>query len=623
MGGTASLTDLSNTASASPPSPTTTPPAPAPQSPAPDAGTTPMNPEAAAASASPQPNQVNVTPDGQVTQPNIMQRAYHGILAALGGSNDVTLTRDPDTGKMVATTVAKTPGSQWKQIIGGALTGLAATANAGTGPGSTARALALGTGAGIQSGQQQQQQKVQQANEDYDEQQKALVRKASLQQMAVQTANASFSLERTKREAADFDAKQLNDHMAWLRDNGGTDIGTFKDFAAVSEYAKNDPTLAADIAHGRVAVTPAIATVQGKDGQSTQQVTGIQVARVPENWGNELNDKPLPIQRMVPGVDGKPPTWVTETIPAGTIKNNDYNAAVLAQVTAQTKLAGDKAENDLRAEQVKTQATERAKNLAAANESNSAAAKTRAETEQLNNASSDGEIQANAKQLVDGTMDPANLSKRSKTYDSTLAAANAYSLRTTGKPFDAAKAAGDYKFATNQNTYNTLNFLNSLTGRDNQSGNLGTVVAMSQKLGQSQFPPLNDVEQWAKLSAGNPQIAAYRAALTETSDQIAKILQGGGSGSGTSDAKLKQAGDLLNRNFNASQITATADTLRTLLANRKEEVIGDNRYLQKWHGAPAPAGMVTVQIPGQPAGQIPQSALDQFRRDHPNATVSQ
>jgi hypothetical protein len=38
--------------------------------------------------------------------------------------------------------------------------------------------------------------------------------------------------------------------------------------------------------------------------------------------------------------------------------------------------------------------------------------------------------------------------------------------------------------------------------------------------------------------------------------------------------------------------------------------------------APAATGMVTVQIPGLPAGQIPASAVAQFQKDHPNATVS-
>jgi len=35
------------------------------------------------------------------------------------------------------------------------------------------------------------------------------------------------------------------------------------------------------------------------------------------------------------------------------------------------------------------------------------------------------------------------------------------------------------------------------------------------------------------------------------------------------------------------------------------------------------AGLVTVQIPGQPPGHIPQANLEQFKKDHPNAVVQQ
>ena len=56
---------------------------------------------------------------------------------------------------------------------------------------------------------------------------------------------------------------------------------------------------------------------------------------------------------------------------------------------------------------------------------------------------------------------------------------------------------------------------------------------------------------------------------------------GGGTGGGTSDAKMKQATDLFDKGFNKEQITAIGQQLRNLLANRKKELIGGNRYLVK------------------------------------------
>jgi hypothetical protein len=82
-------------------------------------------------------------------------------------------------------------------------------------------------------------------------------------------------------------------------------------------------------------------------------------------------------------------------------------------------------------------------------------------------------------------------------------------------------------------------------------------------------------------------MAAYHAAVTEVADQVAKIMQGGGSGNGTSDAKMRQAMDLFNTGFNRDQIKSVASTLQTLLANRKQGLIGNNSYLQRRYGPQA------------------------------------
>jgi len=186
--------------------------------------------------------------------------------------------------------------------------------------------------------------------------------------------------------------------------------------------------------------------------------------------------------------------------------------------------------------------------------------------------------------LVEGNADPSQLknSRSGMSAQQVEQAASQYSMEKYGKPFDMAKAQSDYKFATNAQTQNTLKYLNSLTGADNKSGNLGELIKQSDGITRTQFPALNDAAAWARLASGDPAMASYHAAVTEVSDQIAKILQGGGSG--TSDAKMKQAQALFNSGFNKDQIKATADTLRTLLASRKGELVGDNRYLQKQFG---------------------------------------
>jgi hypothetical protein len=214
-----------------------------------------------------------------------------------------------------------------------------------------------------------------------------------------------------------------------------------------------------------------------------------------------------------------------------------------------------------------------------------------------------------AQQLVDGLLAPAELSKRSTgvgSYSSILDAANKYSMATYGKPFDIATADRNYKFANNVQTQNTLNYLGSLVGSDDGSGkivggNLDALISSSNLRnpedptnpilnflkngplgGTTSFPALNNTEQWAKLQTGDPQIAAYYTTLLEVSDQTAKILQGGGSGGGTSDAKLAQAQNLFQKGFTPDQISAVASSLKTLLMSRGTSMVKDNPYLSDY-----------------------------------------
>lgn len=207
--------------------------------------------------------------------------------------------------------------------------------------------------------------------------------------------------------------------------------------------------------------------------------------------------------------------------------------------------------------------------------------------------------------LAEGNADPSQVknARGGMSAQQVEQLASQYSMEKTGKPFNMAQAQTDYKFANNPQTQNTLKYLNSLTGSDNKSGNLGALVDQSNKITRTDFPALNDASAWARIESGDPAMASYHAAVTEVSDQIAKILQGGGSG--TSDAKMKQAQELFRTGFSKDQITAVSGTLRTLLANRKSELIGDNRYLQKqFGGGQASGGTATAAPAADPFAQF-------------------
>jgi len=500
------------------------------------------------------------------------------IRDAIAGKTQTNIGTDAQGNKYLKTTDL-TGGQKWARIASTALHGAAAGWANGQGPGGAARALQ----AGVNVADKQSEAQKNLTKEQKEEVKQDQLDKFNMIKLKHDVAASAFALTRMQVKASQDDitfAQQQNEHERTL---GSADLGIFKDPAELASVQQKEPQFWKNVYSNNVVTVPEIDPTTGKRN-------GIHVYLRTPGVGSQLAPKGTPIMDYVPGEKPTDPPKLVSRVPTIPMThdqvdqyNNASHAKYAAWQTQQEDLKDKQAQEELRK-------SEAGKNKAEANKANAEAGKANAEAKVLNSAASADSVNSNAAQLVEGTMDIANLSKRSKTYDATLQAANAYSLQKYGVPFNAAKAAGDYKFATNPQTYNTLNYLNSLTGRDNQGGNLGVVVEMSRKLPRTQFPPLNAVDQWAKLSAGNPQVAAYRAALVEVDDQIAKILQGGGQGGGgTSDAKLKQAAELLNKNFTAEQITAVAqNTLRPLLANRKNEIIGDNRYLQQWHGAQRP-----------------------------------
>lgn len=193
--------------------------------------------------------------------------------------------------------------------------------------------------------------------------------------------------------------------------------------------------------------------------------------------------------------------------------------------------------------------------------------------------------------LVDGLLAPSELSKRttgSASYNDVLVAADKYSMAKYGKHFNIAQADRDYKFAQRPQTQDTLNYLGSLVGAIDPEtgqptgGNLKDLLDKSNAITRTDFPALNSAKFYALMQTGDPQVVAYLTTVTEVSDQIAKILQGGGSGSGTSDAKLRQASALFNTGFSKSQVEATVKAIMPLLANRAKSMVSDNPYLSDY-----------------------------------------
>lgn len=574
----------------------------------------------AAQPAAPQP--VIITPDKRGGLLGVVD----SIADALTGKTRPEIGTDQQGNKYVKETTL-THGQQWARIGAMAAAGAAEGFGAGRGnnPGAAASA---GFRTGIALAEKQEQARKEMTAEARQQN----LDNANNQMRRMQMAEAAFRISRLGVEASQQDVKFAQEQQDRLVKEGGTVLGTMANPGQITDILKVNPETIPDMVQKHLIELVPHVNADGKRD-------GITVIKMPNGYRNQM----LPAGSVFHTFDQSTGKLVAHNAsdPMTVGERDNYD---LAAQTAQYKFLSDQAELKQKAAQTahaeaqtQTENEMRPVNIAEKKAQTTAAYASaehqRAETKALNEATSSTQINANAQGLVDGTIDPSNLSKRAKSYDATLAAANQYSMQKYGRPFDVAKAASDYKYATSVATTNTFNYLNSLTGRDNQSGNLGQLVQLSNQIKRTNFPALNDAAAWARLQAGDPQMAAYHAALVEVSDQLAKVMQGGG-GSATSDAKLRQAAEIFNAGFSKDQIKAVAtDTIRPLLANRKNEMIGDNRYLQQWHGhqqaapntPPAPPvqqGSARAFVDGQ-WGYIPNGNVAAFKAAHPNAQVLQ
>jgi hypothetical protein len=562
---------------------------------------------AAPAGVAPATPNYPATPAGTPQDPHVSvgKRMLNGILGALGGTNEVQYSRDPESGKLVATAVKSGPGQQWKRIIAGGLTGAAAGASTPPGPGQVGRAAGRGFGAGEQMVERQDARNYDRAKDSAEMQDKTLVRKAQVALYNQELAKSSWEMTRSQTEFQ-MGVEQNSANMLNLlhSDPSNEDMGTYKSFADFLEtHGGNAKQLAQMNTNAELRVIPNV----GPDGK----MQGVHIIKVNPAWNAQKNTAAVQID-MGPSVgkDGKGQTNM-QTIPPNSMTNGEI--ATLQQASSKRWLDYHKEQSEAadKAADVKQKTAAAAKDYAQAGEA-------RAQTKVLEKAVNDGELGHAAQLLVGGDEDPSQLSKRQKNYQATLNAADDYSMQKYGKHFDIAQATTDYKYAQNKSTQDTLKYLDSLVGHDNKGGNLARLQASSQGLTRTDFPALNDVAAWTRLQTGDPAIARYHTDVVEVADQFAKIMQGGGTGNGTSDFKIKQGVEMFRQGFSKDQLNSVVEEARGLLGNRKKELIGNNRYLLKQF--PMMVKFKPSIGDGQPR-EINASEIDAARKIDPNLQV--
>jgi hypothetical protein len=191
--------------------------------------------------------------------------------------------------------------------------------------------------------------------------------------------------------------------------------------------------------------------------------------------------------------------------------------------------------------------------------------------------------------LVEGTVDPSQLSKRGATYTAQLEDANRYSLSKYGKPFDIAKAQADFGYAKNSQTQNTLRMINGMT---EPGGAIQIADDAAKKLPQLNSSLLNKVFNAAATEFGSSEASDFHTAMLGLADEYSKIMGGGIS----SDTGRQQSLDLLKAAYSKGQLAGAIAIMRKDIAARKSAIVGDNRYLQRQFGG-SPASVSNTQSP--------------------------
>jgi hypothetical protein len=195
----------------------------------------------------------------------------------------------------------------------------------------------------------------------------------------------------------------------------------------------------------------------------------------------------------------------------------------------------------------------------------------------LQNSGDPADAQALGQMLVEGTMDPSQLSKRAKNYNGAVISANNYSMTKYGKPFDIAQAQTDYKYANQKSTKDTLNMINGMTEK---GGAIDIASQAAAKLPRFDSQLTNKIFNATETQFGSDEATNFHTAMLGLADEYSKVMGGGVS----SDAGRQQALDILKNSYSAGQLQGAINIMRQDIAARKRAIVGGNRYLQSEYG---------------------------------------
>lgn len=151
--------------------------------------------------------------------------------------------------------------------------------------------------------------------------------------------------------------------------------------------------------------------------------------------------------------------------------------------------------------------------------------------------------------------------------------------------FNFEQASADYGFSKSAGFQQTTRLLGSVLE------SMPRLEANATKVGNGNFRTWNQLSNAAASQFNDTDLKRLKTDALLVGDEVAKILTGGGTGSATSDSKLKQATEMFSTSDSVPAIAATLDEVKTLLSYRSK-TLTRGTYLE--NKAPATSSGVKI-----------------------------
>ena len=160
-----------------------------------------------------------------------------------------------------------------------------------------------------------------------------------------------------------------------------------------------------------------------------------------------------------------------------------------------------------------------------------------------------------------------------------------YSAAKKREPdFSWEQAAAEYQLTKSPQFQNTVRYMDSV------QESLPLLIDRSQKLANFGVRSIADLINKGKNQFNSIDLKKYNTDRLLLADEVAKILQGGGTGSGTSDAKLAQAEKIFEQSDNPASTAAAAQEVSQLIGFRRKALTRGTYYERAGQGAESAAG---------------------------------